>query len=72
MAAPEGNEGTFYLEKLSVEGDSDENYEYEEVPVDDVSSLASADLIEDWNKTMAIIEQSRREQKIEKKKLTWQ
>jgi len=67
MAAPVGDEGTFYLEKLSVEGDSDESYEYEEVPVDDVSSLASADLVEDWNKTMAIIEQSRREKNIELK-----
>jgi len=65
--ATEKDDGTYYLEKLSLIGDSDDDYQYEEVPVDDLSSLGTADVGEDWNKTINIIEQSRRDQKIETK-----
>lgn len=63
----EAEDGTYYLEKLSLVGDSDDDYEYEEVPVDDVSSLATADLAEDWNKAIDILDQGKRDQKIETK-----
>lgn len=67
MASTDIEAGTFYLEKLSVAGESEDEYEYEEVPVDDLSSLATGDLAEDWEKTINIIDQSKRDRKIEAK-----
>ncbi|XP_078486906.1 sperm-associated antigen 16 protein [Ciona intestinalis] len=58
----EAEDGPFFLEKVSVLGDSDDEYQYEEVPVDDLS-VGSTDHLDGFDKTILSIEESKQDEK---------
>ncbi|XP_076807402.1 sperm-associated antigen 16 protein-like [Clavelina lepadiformis] len=55
----EVEDGMFYLERVSVLEDSGDEYEYEEVPVDDDISVATVDIAEDLEKAVHVIEEAK-------------
>ncbi|XP_077970504.1 sperm-associated antigen 16 protein-like [Styela clava] len=53
----EAEEGPFYLEEVSIPNDSDDDFQYEEVPVEDEAS--TVDFLEDLNDAVYAIEEAR-------------
>lgn len=58
--ANEIEEGPFYLEEVSIADDSDDDFLYEEVPVDDDSSFYS---LENLDQTVYAIEEAKQNEK---------
>lgn len=56
------DDGAFYLEKVSIAGDSDDDYQYEEVPIDETASVLSSHITEDLDKAVLVIEEAKRDE----------